>query len=684
MALGILLGNFVPNTGPALQKGQFVGVSAPIAIGLLVMMYPILCKVRFEALHLVFQSRALWVQVGFSIVVNWVIAPLVMVGLAWAFLPDQPQLREGLILVGVARCIAMVLVWTGLAGGDSQYCAILVAINSILQMLLFAPLAIFYLKVVSNSPNAVAISYPTVAQSVAVFLGIPLGAAIVTRFGLRRVTRASWYDTRFLPWISPLSLLGLLFTILILFASQGKHVVQQIVSVVRVAAPLVVYFMIIFFLTLFATHRLGFGYRLACTQSFTAASNNFELAIAVAIATFGVNSEQALAATALAQRLLLSTLTGRPIHVSQIRASSPTNPGLAPHEVSLLRLLEAVSNGSSIEISYTGTILRYRPGLITGSAPGTGARGGVIHHVLSAECTRGVTYFLLPLCLLAPFSKAPVNVLFTGPGVITSATPTGDVSIDTLRTAILPLYEHFGISNNVELRTLRRSAPGPQGAGGAGEVQLVFGHQVRLPKTIHLLNPGRVKRIRGVAYATGVSGSNNARVIEAARAVLNPLVGDVYIFSDVSSAPWVASEDTSSTARKKTGVGFGISLVAESSTGARYSADVATTPEGGQRPEDLGRQSAHQLLENIARGGCVSLAGASTMLILMAMGSEDVGRLCIGRDVLGTEEIIGLARDLSTFGASGWGIRDADDSVDDELILSLVGRGVGNVGRKMA
>ncbi|KAK9371669.1 sodium bile acid symporter family-domain-containing protein [Lipomyces chichibuensis] len=297
MVIGIILGNFVPNTGPALQKGQFVGVSIPIAIGLLVMMYPILCKVRYETLHRVFRQREVWVQILFSIIVNWLIAPFLMLGLSWAFLPDKSGLREGLILVGLARCIAMVLIWTGLAGGDNEYCAILVAINSILQMVLYAPLAIFFIKVISHAGNGSTVSYTTVAKSVGVFLGIPLGAAIVTRFTLRRVTSPTWYDTTFLKWASPWSLIGLLFTILVLFASQGHQVVHQIVSVVRVAAPLIVYFGTIFFLTLLVTYKLGFGYKLSATQSFTAASNNFELAIAVAVAGFGPNSDQALAST---------------------------------------------------------------------------------------------------------------------------------------------------------------------------------------------------------------------------------------------------------------------------------------------------------------------------------------------------------------------------------------------------
>ena len=188
-----------------------------------------------------------------------------------------------------------VLIWTGLAGGDEEYCAILVALNSILQMVLYAPLAILFVTVISRG-DASQVSYSTVATSVGVFLGIPLGAAVVTRFAIR-VVNADWYDKTFLKWIAPWSLIGLLYTILVLFASQGHRVVQQIVSVVRVAAPLIVYFLVIFFLTLLVTRRFRFGYKLMVTQSFTAASNNFELAIAVAVATFGADSDQALATT---------------------------------------------------------------------------------------------------------------------------------------------------------------------------------------------------------------------------------------------------------------------------------------------------------------------------------------------------------------------------------------------------
>lgn len=244
----------------------------------------------------------------------------IQLGLAWAFLPDKPELRNGLIFVGLARCIAMVsgtlpspmtfliaaadegfcvdfkvLIWTGLAGGDEEYCAILVAVNSILQMVLYAPLAIFFVNVMSHG-RSTNVAYSTVARSVGVFLGVPLGAAVATRLILRKIN-AAWYEQKFLKWLAPWSLIGLLYTILVLFASQGKQVVYQIVSVVRVSAPLIVYFVVIFFLTLLVTKRMGFGYRLAATQSFTAASNNFELAIAVAVATFGAKSDEALATT---------------------------------------------------------------------------------------------------------------------------------------------------------------------------------------------------------------------------------------------------------------------------------------------------------------------------------------------------------------------------------------------------
>lgn len=331
-------------------------------------------------------------------------------------------------------------------------------------------------------------------------------------------------------------------------------------------------------------------------------------------------------------------------------------------------------------------MLLYRPGLITGSASGSGANAqGVLRHEIPANNGRGLSYYLLPLCLLAPFSKAKFNVLFTGPGVITSSVEKfGDMSVDSVRTAILPLFEKFGIERDIELRVLKRSNPGPGGRGGAGEVQLLFGHQVRLPKTLHMLGAGKVKKVRGVAYATGVSGGNNARMIESARGVVNGFVSDVYIFSDVSSAQVVAApERNNPAAKRKIGLGFGLSLVAESTSGCLFSADMASPPEGGETPEDIGKMCAFKLLESVQRGGCVSLEAAPVVLTLMAMGSEDVGRAQMGKDVIANENIIQLARDLNTFGAPGWGFREADGEKNDEMVVSVVGNGIGNVGRKV-
>ncbi|KAL0936442.1 arsenite efflux transporter [Colletotrichum truncatum] len=296
MLIGILLGNFVPSAGPALQQGKFVGVSVPIAVGLLVMMYPILCKVQYEKLHEIFRTREIWIQLGFSIIINWIVAPLFMLALSWAFLPDKEGLRNGLILVGIARCIAMVLIWTSLAKGDGNYCAILVAVNSFLQIVLFAPVALLFIRVIGQDKSISSISYSTVASAVGVFLGIPLGAAILTRLTLLSTIGLKDYN-KVISFLAPWSLIGLLYTIIVLFASQGSQVIHQIVSVVRVAAPLVVYFSVIFSATLLVARRLGFRYGLACTQAFTAASNNFELAIAIAVAAYGPDSDEALATT---------------------------------------------------------------------------------------------------------------------------------------------------------------------------------------------------------------------------------------------------------------------------------------------------------------------------------------------------------------------------------------------------
>jgi RNA 3'-terminal phosphate cyclase-like protein len=340
-----------------------------------------------------------------------------------------------------------------------------------------------------------------------------------------------------------------------------------------------------------------------------------------------------------------------------------------------------------MEISYTGTTMTYQPGLITGAVAGAGSVGDMIEHVIPATCTRGVTYFLMVLALLAPFSKAHMNVRLSGPGVITSATKTGDISVDTFRTAILPLLAQFGIPTaRIEVRVIQRSCAGPGGRGGGGLVELHFASQVLLPKTLHMNQaPGRIKRIRGVAYCTGISASNNARTIHAAREVLNPFIFDIHIAAQYDQAPLIPDENSKSGAKKRVGLGFGLSLVAEAGTsGVLYSADEVAPTEGGVTPEEIGKRCAYQLLETISQGGCVCRTAAGTVLTLMAMGSEDVGRLRIGRDVLGSEMTLSLARDLKAFGVSNWSFRDIDGAEAGDILLSAKGMGAGNVGRKVA
>ncbi|ORY77268.1 sodium bile acid symporter family-domain-containing protein [Leucosporidium creatinivorum] len=297
MAIGIILGNFT-DADIVLEKVKFVEVSLPLAIALIVMMWPILCRVSPTALFKLFSGRQVWYHLAFSLFVNWVFAPLLMVGLAWAFLPDRVELREGLILVGLARCIAMVLVWTDIAGGDGDYCAVLVAFNSVLQIVLYSPFAILYINTISpGSQDDIHIDYVTVARSVAAFLGIPLGLALLTRGFFILIKAQKFYQTKFLPAIAPLSLIALIFTTIIIFAGQGKQVVSSITDVLRVIAPLLVYFIIMFFLVLWICSRAGVSYGRSATQAFTGASNNFELAIAVAVSAYGGSSKQALAAT---------------------------------------------------------------------------------------------------------------------------------------------------------------------------------------------------------------------------------------------------------------------------------------------------------------------------------------------------------------------------------------------------
>ena len=296
MGLGLLLGRTVAGLDDALDAVEVADVSLPIAVGLLLMMYPVLAKVRYGQLDAVTGDRRLLVS---SLVLNWLVGPAVMFALAWLLLPDLPAYRTGLIVVGLARCIAMVLIWNDLSCGDREAAAVLVAINSVFQIVAFAALGYFYLELLPGwlglSETALDVSMWTIARSVLVFLGIPLLAGFLTRTLGERARGREWYETRLLPAIGPVALYGLLFTIVVLFALQGDTITRQPWDVARIALPLLAYFTIMFGGSFLLGHRLGLGYPRSATLAFTAAGNNFELAIAVCIGVFGVTSGQALA-----------------------------------------------------------------------------------------------------------------------------------------------------------------------------------------------------------------------------------------------------------------------------------------------------------------------------------------------------------------------------------------------------
>lgn len=298
MACGSALGRSIPGLGEFLGSMEIGGISIPIAVGLLVMMYPPLAKVRYDKTREIAADKRLMTV---SLLLNWIVGPAVMFALAWIFLPDQPELRTGLIIVGLARCIAMVLVWSDLSCADREATAVLVAINSVFQVLMFGVLGWFYLQLLPSwlglETTSAEFSFWTIVSSVLVFLGIPLVAGLLSRIIGEKVKGKQWYENKFLPTISPLSLIGLLYTIVLLFALQGNQIVQQPLAVVRLAVPLFIYFIGMFFISLFTTRATGMNYAQSASVSFTAAGNNFELAIAVSIATFGVTSGQALAGT---------------------------------------------------------------------------------------------------------------------------------------------------------------------------------------------------------------------------------------------------------------------------------------------------------------------------------------------------------------------------------------------------